>query len=38
MNYNEEVKKQNSKTAILEKLMKSILIKEVDCKDRKFAK
>ena len=33
MNYNEVVKKQQSKTAILEKLMKSIIIEEVDCKD-----
>ena len=33
MNYNEEVKKRQSKTAILEKLMESILIREVDCKD-----
>ena len=33
MNYNEAVKKQQSKTAILEKLMESILIREVDCKD-----
>ena len=32
MNYNEAVKKQESKTAILEKLMESILIGEVDCK------
>ena len=33
MNYNEDVKKQQSKTAILEKLMDSIMIREVDCKD-----
>ena len=33
MNYNEDVKKQQSKTAILEKLMDSIMIGEVDCKD-----
>ena len=33
MNYNESVKKQQSKTAILEKFMKSIIIREVDCKD-----
>ena len=33
MNYNESVKKQQSKTAILEKLMESIMIGEVDCKD-----
>ena len=33
MNYNETVKKQESKTAILEKLMESIMIGEVDCKD-----
>ena len=33
MNYNESVKKQQSKTAILEKLMESIMIREVDCKD-----
>ena len=33
MNYNEAVKKQQSKTAILEKLMDSIMIKEVACKD-----
>ena len=33
MNYNESVKKQQSKTAILEKLMESIMIREVDCED-----
>ena len=33
MNYNESVKKQQRKTAILEKLMKSIMIGEVDCED-----
>ena len=33
MNYNEAVKKQQSKTAILEKLTESIMIREVDCKD-----
>ena len=33
MNYNESLKKQQSKTAILEKLMESIMIGEVDCKD-----
>ena len=33
MNYNESVKKQQSETAILEKLMESIMIGEVDCKD-----
>ena len=33
MNYNEAVKKQESKTAILKKLMESIMIGEVDCKD-----
>ena len=33
MNYNEDVKKQQSKTATLEKLMDSIMIGEVDCKD-----
>ena len=33
MNYNEAIKKQQSKTAILEKLMDSIMIGEVDCKD-----
>ena len=33
MNYNEAVKKQESKTTILEKLMESIMIGEVDCKD-----
>ena len=33
MNYNESAKKQQSKTAILEKLMESIMIGEVDCKD-----
>ena len=33
MNYNEAVKKQQSKTAILEKLMDSIMIGEVECKD-----
>ena len=33
MNYNEEVKKQQSKTEILEKLMESIMIIEVDRKD-----
>ena len=33
MNYNEAAKKQQSKTAILEKLMESIMIGEVDCKD-----
>ena len=33
MNYNESVKKQQSKTAILEKLMESIMIGEVDYKD-----
>ena len=33
MNYNDEVKKQQSKTAILEKFMESIMIMEVDCKD-----
>ena len=33
MNYNEAVKKQQNKTAILEKLMESIMIREVDCKD-----
>ena len=33
MNYNEDVKKQQSKTTILEKLMDSIMIGEVDCKD-----
>ena len=32
MNYNEAVKKQESKTAILEKLMESIMIGEVECK------
>ena len=32
MNYNEAIKKQESKTAILEKLMES-MIGEVDCKD-----
>ena len=35
MNYNEDVKKQHSKTAILEKIMDSIMIGEVDCKDIK---
>ena len=38
MNYNDFVKKQESKTAILEKLMESIMIGKVDCKDRKFVK
>ena len=39
MNNNEAVKKQESKTAILEKLMESIMIGEVDCKDiAKFVK
>ena len=38
MNYNDDVKKQQSKTAIFEKLMESIMIGEVDCKDRKFVK
>ena len=33
MNYNESVKKQQIKTAILEKLMESIMIGEVDCKE-----
>ena len=33
MNYNEEVKKQQSKTAILQKFMESVLIIEVHCKD-----
>ena len=33
MNYNEEIKKKQSKTTILEKLMESIMIIEVDCKD-----
>ena len=33
MNYNEDVKKQQSKTAILEKLMEAIMIGEADCKD-----
>ena len=33
MNYNEDVKKRRSKTAILEKPMDSIMIGEVDCKD-----
>ena len=33
MNHNEEVKKQQSKTTILEKLMEAILIIEIDCKD-----
>ena len=33
MNYNEDVKKQHSKTAILEKIMDSIMIGEVDCED-----
>ena len=33
MNYHEAAKKQQSKTAILEKLMESIMIGEVDCKD-----
>ena len=33
MNYNEAVEKQESKTAILEKLMESIMIGEGDCKD-----
>ena len=33
MNYNEAVKKQESTTTILEKLMESIMIGEVDCKD-----
>ena len=33
MNYNKAVEKQESKTAILEKLMESIMIGEVDCKD-----
>ena len=33
MNYNEAVKKQDSKTTILEKLMESIMIGKVDCKD-----
>ena len=34
MNYNEAVKKQESKTEILEKLTESIMIGEVDCKDK----
>ena len=33
MNYNEAVKKQQSKTGILERLMGSIMIGEVDCED-----
>ena len=33
MSYNEAVKKQESKTTILEKLMESIMIGEVNCKD-----
>ena len=33
MNYNEVVKKQESKTTILEKLMESTMIGEVNCKD-----
>ena len=33
MNHNETVKNQENKTAILEKLMESIMIGEVDCKD-----
>ena len=33
MNYNEEIKRQKSKIAILEKFMESIMIIEVDCKD-----
>ena len=33
MSYNEVVKKQESKTTILEKLMESIMIGEVNCKD-----
>ena len=33
MNYTEAGKKQESKTAILEKLMESIMNREVDCKD-----
>ena len=33
MSYNEAVKMQESKTTILEKLMESIMIGEVDCKD-----
>ena len=33
MNYNEAVKKQESKTTILEKLMESIMIREIDSKD-----
>ena len=33
MNYHEAVKKQESKTAILERLMESIMIGEVECKD-----
>ena len=33
MNYNEVLKKQESKTTMLEKLMESIMIGEVDCKD-----
>ena len=35
MNYNEAVKKQQCKTAILEKLMESTMIREVDCKEIK---
>ena len=33
MNYNEAVKSKRVKTAILEKLMESIIIGDVDCKD-----
>ena len=33
MSYNEAVETQESKTAILDKLMESIMIGEVDCKD-----
>ena len=35
MNYNEAAKEQESKTVILEKLMESIMIGQVDCKDIK---
>ena len=34
MNYNEAVKKQESKTATLEKFMESIMIRKVECKDK----
>ena len=33
MNYNEAVKKQESKATILENLMESIMIGEINCKD-----